>query len=76
MNKLIENHIANDNFYISSALSEISGRLKGQAISLADENLERLDKKYFSEKIMQISNDVTAIWAYLHSINHPSISLK
>ena len=76
MNKLIENSIAHDNFYISSALSEISGRLKGQAISLADENLERLDKKYFSEKIAEIANDVTAIWEYLHSINHPSISLK
>jgi len=33
-------------------------------------------KKYFSEKIAEIANDVTAIWEYLHSINHPSISLK
>ena len=76
MNKLIENNIVNDRFFVSSALSEISGRLKGNADSLADKNLSSLDKKYYSEKIMQISNDVKDIWEYLHSINHSSVEVK
>ena len=76
MNKLIEINIVNDRFYLSSALSELSGRLKGNAESLADKNLSSLDKKYYSEKIMQISNDVKDLWEYLHSINHSSVEVK
>jgi membrane-bound ClpP family serine protease len=76
MNKLIENNIDNDRFYLSSALSELSGRLKGNAESLADKNLSSLDKEYYSEKIMQISNDVKDLWEYLHSINHSSVEVK
>lgn len=76
MNKIVENNIVNDTFYVSSALAEISGRLKGNAECLADKNLSSLDKKYYSEKIMQISNDVKDIWEYLHSINYSSVEVK
>lgn len=76
MNKLIENNIVKDRFFVSSALSEISGRLKGNAECLADKNLSSLDKKYYSEKIMRISNDIRDIWEYLHSINHSSVEVK
>jgi hypothetical protein len=75
MNKLIENNIVNDQFYLSSALSEISGRLKGNAESLADKNLSSLDKEYYSEKIKKIAIDVEDIWGYLHSINHSSVKV-
>jgi len=76
MNKLIENNIVNDRFFLSSALSEISGRLKGNAESLADKNLSSLDKEYYSEKIMQIAIDVEDIWEYLHSINQHSVKVN
>lgn len=76
MNKLIENNIVNDRFFVSSALSEISGRLSGHACSLADKNLSSLDKKYYSEKIKKIAIDVEDIWKYLHSINHSSVEVK
>jgi len=75
MNKLIENNIVNDRFYLSSALSEISGRLKGNAASMADDSLTSLDKQYFSEKIGEIAKDVRAIFDYVHTINQPSLPI-
>ena len=76
MNKLIENNIVDDRFYVSSALSEISGRLSGHADSLADKNLSSLDKEYYSEKIKKIAIDVKDIWEYLHSINQHSVKVN
>ena len=75
MRKLIKNHITNDRFFISSALAEVAGRLKGQAESMADESLTSLDKQYFSEKIGEIAKDVRAIFDYVHTINQPSLPI-
>lgn len=63
----IEDYMSDDDsyFYLSSALATITGQLSGTVASMKDNSLTSLDKKYFAEKIEELTNDLKEIREWL-----------
>lgn len=61
MNKLIENHTTDRYFYPTGVLAEICGRMSGHIISMLDDNLDSLDKKYYADKFAELNEDLQSL---------------
>jgi|GEM_PF-5368831 len=75
---IVENNLSDDesHFYLSGALAGLTGQLRGHVASMKDDSLDSLDKKYFADKIEEISNDLKEITQWLYNNNHSSLDVK
>lgn len=72
----IEDNMSDDDsyFYLSGALATITGQLSGHVASMKDNSLTSLDKKYFAEKIEELTNDLKEIREWLVNNNYFTVA--
>jgi len=72
----IENNMSDDDsyFYLSGALATITGQLSGHVVSMKDDSLTSLDKKYFAEKIEELTNDLKEVREWLVNNDHFTVA--
>lgn len=65
MNKLIEDHKSDRFFYPTGVLAEICGRMSGNVDSMRNDDLDRLDKKYYADKFAELNEDLKSLREFM-----------
>lgn len=60
-------------FYLSGALATITGQLSGHVESMRNDSLTALDKKYFADKIEELTNDLKEVREWLVNNDHSTV---
>jgi hypothetical protein len=76
INTIVENNLSDDesHFYLSGALATITGQLSGHVESMRNDSLTSLDKKYFAEKIEELTNDLKEVREWLVNNGHFTVA--
>jgi hypothetical protein len=76
INTIVENNLSDDEsyFYLSGALATITGQLSGHVESMRNDSLTSLDKKYFAEKIEELTNDLKEVREWLVNNGHFTVA--
>ena len=71
MNKLIKDHLTDNkkHFFPTGVLAEVIGRMSGNVQTMRDDNLDRLDKKYYADRFEELKNTLTDLREYMFDIN-------